>query len=192
VTDRDVQALLDRLAEPFEGERGDWEDLLEHAGLRPARAHSRRRWIFALAAAAVVVAVVALAVTSPWSGGPSVVDRAAAAILAPTQGVLYERITVHGTSGPASRVQVVDRRRGAASLPRPDHRPAAGGARRQPRQHQGPQLLHGPLVADQDGYPGILGYEGPPLSEVTGRNITTLAPFIESPPCGGRARPRSS
>jgi Xaa-Pro aminopeptidase len=42
------------------------------------------------------------------------------------------------------------------------------------------RLLHGPLAADQDGYPGILGYEGPPLSEVAGRNITTLAPFIES------------
>ena len=26
-----------------------------------------------------------------------------------------------------------------------------------------------PLAADQDGYPGILGYEGPALSEVTGR-----------------------
>ena len=34
--------------------------------------------------------------------------------------------------------------------------------------------------ADQDGYPGILGYEGPALSEATGRPVAPLAPFIES------------
>jgi Xaa-Pro aminopeptidase len=34
--------------------------------------------------------------------------------------------------------------------------------------------------ADQDGYPGILGYEGPPLSEVTGQPVAPLAPFVES------------
>lgn len=34
--------------------------------------------------------------------------------------------------------------------------------------------------ADQDGYPGILGYEGPPLSEATGQPVTPLAPFVES------------
>ncbi|HZT44602.1 MAG TPA: Xaa-Pro peptidase family protein [Gaiellaceae bacterium] len=42
------------------------------------------------------------------------------------------------------------------------------------------RLLDGPVAADQDGYPGILGYEGPPLSEVTGRPVATLQPFIES------------
>ncbi|MBV8066079.1 MAG: aminopeptidase P family protein [Actinobacteria bacterium] len=34
--------------------------------------------------------------------------------------------------------------------------------------------------ADQDGYPGILGYEGPPLSEVTGASVKPLAHVIES------------
>jgi Xaa-Pro aminopeptidase len=34
--------------------------------------------------------------------------------------------------------------------------------------------------ADQDGYPGILGYEGPSLREVTGQPVMPLAPFIES------------
>ncbi len=38
----------------------------------------------------------------------------------------------------------------------------------------------GPLAADQDGYPGILGYEGPALSEVTGAPVKVLQPFIES------------
>ncbi len=34
--------------------------------------------------------------------------------------------------------------------------------------------------ADQDGYPGILGYKGPPLSEVTGASVTPLGEHIES------------
>ena len=37
----------------------------------------------------------------------------------------------------------------------------------------------GPLAADQDGYPGILGYEGPALSEVTGSPVATLSGAIE-------------
>ena len=38
----------------------------------------------------------------------------------------------------------------------------------------------GPAGADQDGYPGILGYQGPALSEVTEQPVLPLAPFIES------------
>ncbi len=34
--------------------------------------------------------------------------------------------------------------------------------------------------ADQNGYPGILGYQGPALSEVSGQPVVPLAPFIES------------
>jgi Xaa-Pro dipeptidase len=37
-----------------------------------------------------------------------------------------------------------------------------------------------PLGADQDGYPGILGYSGPALSEVAGGSVAPLAPFVES------------
>jgi Xaa-Pro aminopeptidase len=36
------------------------------------------------------------------------------------------------------------------------------------------------IGADQDGYPGILGYEGPPLSEVTGASVAALGDTIES------------
>jgi Xaa-Pro dipeptidase len=35
------------------------------------------------------------------------------------------------------------------------------------------------IGADSDGYPGILGYQGPPLSEVTGATVTPLAPTLE-------------
>ena len=40
--------------------------------------------------------------------------------------------------------------------------------------------ITGGAGADQNGYPGILGYEGPALSEVTGQPVLPLAPFIES------------
>ena len=40
--------------------------------------------------------------------------------------------------------------------------------------------ITGGAGADQNGYPGILGYEGPALSEVTGQPVVPLAPFIES------------
>jgi Xaa-Pro aminopeptidase len=38
----------------------------------------------------------------------------------------------------------------------------------------------GSIGADQDGYPGILGYQGPALSEVTGGSVAPLAGAIES------------
>jgi Xaa-Pro aminopeptidase len=38
----------------------------------------------------------------------------------------------------------------------------------------------GSIGADQDGYPGILGYRGPALSEATGARVTVLAEPIES------------
>jgi Xaa-Pro aminopeptidase len=40
--------------------------------------------------------------------------------------------------------------------------------------------IDGAIGADQDGYPGILGYQGPPLSEVTGASVAPLANAIES------------
>ncbi len=40
--------------------------------------------------------------------------------------------------------------------------------------------MSAPVGADQDGYPGILGYAGPPLSEAIGGKVAPLAPFVES------------
>ena len=56
------------------------------------------------------------------------------------------------------------------------------------------RLVAGPLAADQDGYPGILGYEGPALSEVTGSPVATLGRVHRGPdaaeePGRGRADP---
>jgi Xaa-Pro dipeptidase len=40
--------------------------------------------------------------------------------------------------------------------------------------------IKGTIGADQDGYPEILGYQGPPLSEVTTSTVAPLAAVIES------------
>ncbi len=40
--------------------------------------------------------------------------------------------------------------------------------------------IRGALGADQDGYPGILGYKGPALSDVTSASIMPLGDFIEA------------
>jgi Xaa-Pro aminopeptidase len=39
--------------------------------------------------------------------------------------------------------------------------------------------MNGAVAADQDGYPGILGYSGPALSEVTGAPVENVAGAIE-------------
>jgi Xaa-Pro aminopeptidase len=39
--------------------------------------------------------------------------------------------------------------------------------------------IAGSIAADHDGYPGILGYQGPPLGEETGSAVTPIAPVIE-------------
>ena len=39
--------------------------------------------------------------------------------------------------------------------------------------------MRGPIGADNDGYPGILGYQGLPLSAVTGEAVVPVAPQIE-------------
>ena len=36
------------------------------------------------------------------------------------------------------------------------------------------------IAADEDGYPGILGYHGPPLSHVTGADVVGIATVIEA------------
>ncbi len=40
--------------------------------------------------------------------------------------------------------------------------------------------MAGQIAADQDGYPGILGYQGPALSAVTGTRVTSLSVEIEA------------
>ncbi len=40
--------------------------------------------------------------------------------------------------------------------------------------------IGGQIGADQDGYPWILGYQGPSLSELTGSEVVRVVPFVEA------------
>ena len=93
MTDREITTLLDRLVEDVDGEEGDWENVLRRADVVPKKERARRRWAVPVASAALAIAAAVLVETTPWRGGPTLVDRAAAAILAPTPGqILSERI----------------------------------------------------------------------------------------------------
>jgi len=89
----EITALLDRLVEA-DLQPEDWDDVLR----RSAVSGGRRRPIFRpgaalLGAVAVATALLVLGVTAPWRGGPTILDRAAAAILVPTPGqILSEHI----------------------------------------------------------------------------------------------------
>jgi hypothetical protein len=92
VTDREITALLDQLVEDVEDEEGDWDDVLRRADAAPKK-RPGQRWAVAVGFAAAAIAALVLAETTPWRGGPTLVDRAAAAILAPTSGqILSEQI----------------------------------------------------------------------------------------------------
>jgi hypothetical protein len=106
MSDGDITGLLEQLSEVPDDSAGDWIAVLERARLAPAPESSRqrsrrllrrpRRGLVLVGAMAAVAAVVALTIESPWRGAPSIIDRAAAAILRPTAGqVLYERISLH-------------------------------------------------------------------------------------------------
>jgi hypothetical protein len=109
MTEGEITALLDRLVERFEDEAGDWDAVLDEAAApvrvapkRRRRLHSllpsRGRGLLLFAATAAVTALVLLAATAPWSGGPSVLERAAAAIALPRSGeILHESITIRVT-----------------------------------------------------------------------------------------------
>jgi hypothetical protein len=96
VSDHDVTDVLERLVGNIGDEVAHWDDVLERAAVpvrRRSRWRSPSRYLL-VGAAAAVAAVVALAVAEPWHGGPSILDRAAAAILTPSpHQILYERIT---------------------------------------------------------------------------------------------------
>lgn len=97
MTDRDavLGEVLDRLAPPLAAYELDWQDVLERADTRRSRRVWRRPRPLSIMLAAVVsgAVVLALTVTTPWSGGPSVVDRARAALTPEPGAVLHVRWT---------------------------------------------------------------------------------------------------
>jgi hypothetical protein len=97
VSDRDVTDVLERLIQNVDDEVADWDGVVRRAAAFGRRRRSwppQPRYLLAGALAVVVAAVVSLTVAAPWQGGPSILDRAAAAILTPnSRQILYERIT---------------------------------------------------------------------------------------------------
>jgi hypothetical protein len=80
---------LERLAPEAEVELPDWQDVIRRANRTPADGYvieanpiaRRRRWTRSLAVAvALAGTVAALALVSPWDSGPTLVDRALAAV----------------------------------------------------------------------------------------------------------------
>lgn len=58
----------------------------------------RRPLVLTLSAALAVALAVVLALVAPWSGGPSIVDRAAAAIVQGSDTVLHQRVEMTSTN----------------------------------------------------------------------------------------------
>ena len=77
----------------------------------------------------------------------------------------------------------VERTRGEASFERIESYPEYPGLEHPMRILAGVARdleLRGRIAVDQDGYPGILGYQGPPLSEVTGAEVVSVGARIEA------------
>jgi hypothetical protein len=95
MTDRDAALgeLLERATPPLETYELDWDDVLRRAGTHRRRiALPSRRVGVVLAILAGAVAL-ALTVTTPWDGGPGVVERAQAALVQPPGTVLHVKWT---------------------------------------------------------------------------------------------------
>jgi hypothetical protein len=105
VSDDAIKHVLDRLVGSLDYETGDWEGVLEHAGepSHPGEGSrgGRRRWLRRerrlplLAGAVVAAALATVTIISPWQRAPSLLDRAAAAIVSPAANqVLHERFVI--------------------------------------------------------------------------------------------------
>src|SRR5581483_5029402 len=101
-----LRKSLDRLV-PVRREEPEWENVLERSvgQLRPQDALRRKRrpsigWLMPAAAVVATLVAVTLVAVSPWSGAPSVVSKAEAAIAPAARGeVLYERADIRTKAG---------------------------------------------------------------------------------------------
>jgi hypothetical protein len=94
-----LRTALDDLV-PASDEIAEWDDVLARTAGPSRRTWAPRRSLL-IAAACVAVGLVVLMLAGSWRAGPSIVDRAAAAIAAPSSNeILYERINIR-VSAPA-------------------------------------------------------------------------------------------
>jgi hypothetical protein len=88
MTDR-TDAALDELVPSCADEEEDWEDVLARSA---APKHRYRRRTLTLLGPVAIAAAAVLAITSPWQGGPTILQKARAGIGAPgADTVIYER-----------------------------------------------------------------------------------------------------
>jgi hypothetical protein len=85
-----IDESLDRLVPP-QVEHGDWEDILGRLQGPPAPKRRHRSRLLLPVAAVLAAVVAALAITTPWHDGPSVIAKASAAIAVAPTDVLHER-----------------------------------------------------------------------------------------------------
>jgi hypothetical protein len=85
-----IDQSLDRLVPP-QVEHGDWEEILGRLQEAPAPQRRHRSRVLLPVAVVLTVAAAALAITTPWHDGPSVIARASAAIAVAPTDVLHER-----------------------------------------------------------------------------------------------------
>jgi Xaa-Pro aminopeptidase len=91
--------------------------------------------------------------------------------------------SAHGTDAIFVPGFEVERTRAEASFDRIESYPEYPGREHPMRIFAGVARelgLSGRIAADQDGYPGILGYRGPPLSGVTGAEVVSVGDVIEA------------
>jgi hypothetical protein len=196
VKDSEIADVLDRLVGPLEDETGDWDDVVKRSAPVPATRRSstvrrpgrrsRRARVALLVGTVLAGAVLALTVASPWKAGPSALDRAAAAIDAPTSDhVLRQSIALR--AGPFNRRGAVNVHVWVSSAPPRRFRVTFVGL-------DGPVEYGGTLGDGRGlGYDAAGGVLDPivfdvPLSE---SDLDPVA-FVRTALASGRARPDGS
>jgi len=120
-----LQQSLDRLV-PARREEPEWDDILDRLDrrvisepqVRPRRRILPLAWLMPAAVLAAAVAVVALLALNPWSGSPSVVSKAEAAIAPAAPGeILYERASIEPQLLFSRSCFKIDRQGRCAKLP---------------------------------------------------------------------------
>jgi hypothetical protein len=101
-----VSDVMDELVPAFTDERGDWNDVLTRLDIerRVPRLGSARRRLVVLIGVIAVASAAALAITAPWSGTPTLLERAGAALAVKPGTILYERFETIETNPKSGNV----------------------------------------------------------------------------------------
>jgi hypothetical protein len=107
-----VSDVMDDLVPTFTDERGDWSDVLTRAEIGPEtelrvsrlRGSQGARRLLVLIGVIVAASAAALAITAPWSGTPTLLERASAALTRKPGAVLHEQFETIETNPRSGKV----------------------------------------------------------------------------------------